>query len=471
MTEFLTTATERQLASGKRRRTELPRKALADLAPRPEGFDPIALLEAQSSDRIEYLVPLRYGRMASSEFAFLRGAAGIMAYDLALNPRTDIDAQLCGDAHVSNFGVFYSPERRLVFDVNDFDETLPGPFEWDVKRLIASAAVGFAGIGFEERELRTILTTGGAVYRQTLKELASRGTLEVWYSLLDVESYVKAFPTAFHDENHRPIGGVIDKAKRSDSRSAFKKMIVFEGGTMGFRNDPPLLVPLEELPEAQNRKEEARAILEPVFSSYGESLPDDRRHLFNEYELVDVARKVVGVGSVGTRCFVALLLGRGFDDPLILQIKEATNSVLEDHLGPSRYETSGARVVEGQRLMQTTPDIFLGSTRVHYSESEYHDFYVRQFHDGKASVELSQLTTGEMATRYLSACAWTLARAHARSGDREAIASYLGGSDAFDSAIADWGLAYGERNRSDYQAFVAAIESGRIQVAEDKRES
>jgi len=469
MTEFLTTATEREIATGKQRRAELPRKALADLAPRPEGFDPIALLEAQSKDRIQYLVPLRYGRMASSEFAFLRGAAAIMAYDLALNPRTDIDVQLCGDAHVSNFGLFYSPERRLVFDVNDFDETLPGPFEWDMKRLIASAAVGLADAGFSEKELRTILKTGGSVYRQVIKDMAGKGTLDVWYSFLDVENYVQAFRSTFKDENQLPIDGVIDKAKRSDSRTAFKKMIVFEGGKMGFRNDPPLLVPLDELPEAQQLREQANDILGPVFAGYADSLPNDRRHLFNEYELVDVARKVVGVGSVGTRCFVALLLGRGFDDPLILQVKEATASVLEAHLGPSKYETSGQRVVEGQRLMQTTPDIFLGSTRAQYTEDEHHDFYFRQFHDGKASVEISELTTVEMATRYLSACAWTLARAHARSGNREAIASYVGGSDAFDTAIADWGLAYRERNRVDYEAFKAAIESGRIQVMEDAK--
>jgi uncharacterized protein (DUF2252 family) len=462
MTDVFTASTEQGARSGRARRVALPRKALNVLADRPQGFDPLSLLEAQSEARVPDLVPLRYSRMAASEFAFLRGAAAIMAYDLALAPSTGIDVQLCGDAHLANFGVFFSPERRLVFDVNDFDETLPGPFEWDLKRLVASAAVSLGEMNFTERDTMRVLLSALSVYRTGMKGLAQQGNLEVWYSHLDVESLLDPLREIFQDEHRSPVDDIVARARRSDAKQAFKKLIVMEGGRMRFRSEAPLLVPLEELIEQELVRTQVPDILHDTFEGYASSLPDDRAHLLRSFETVDVARKVVGVGSVGTRCFVILYMGRSYADPFILQVKEAMPSVLESHLGPSRYPTAGQRVVEGQRMVQTTPDIFLGHHRTAYSDTEFHDFYFRQFHDGKASVNLNVVSDVERASAYLGVCAWTLARGHARSGDRSEIASYLGGSDVFDRALGEWGMAYKDRNKQDYDAFTAAIKAKRI---------
>jgi uncharacterized protein (DUF2252 family) len=471
VTDIMTSSFDKGIGIGKARRVTLPRKALNALGGRPDGFDPLSLLEAQAKDRVPDLVPLRYTRMAASEFAFLRGAAAIMAYDLALCPNTGLEAQICGDAHVANFGVFYSPERRLVFDVNDFDETLPGPFEWDLKRLAASAAVALDGMGFSEKDSLGVLTGGLSHYRSEMKAAAQLGNLDVWYEHLDIERSLGSLRKVFRDEQRSPVDVIVARARRSDSKQAFKKLIVMEGGRMQFRNDPPLLVPLTQLDEHEVIVAQEPDVLERGFSDYAESLPDDLAHLLGSFEMVDIARKVVGVGSVGTRCFVGLFIGRSYGDPLILQAKEALPSVLESHLGPSRYPTSGQRVVEGQRLMQTTPDIFLGFNRVKFSESETHDFYFRQFHDGKASVDFSAIHDVQQATAYLGICAWTLARAHARSGDRVAISSYIGGSDAFDRAIAEWGMSYKERNHRDFVQFTDAIASGRLQAMAEQETS
>ena len=467
MSEIFVNQPARPLVSGKERRVNLPRKAFNVLGDRPSGFDPVVLLEAQGVNRVPELLPLRYSRMADNEFAFLRGAAAIMAFDLALAPNTGLDAQICGDAHLSNFGVFYSPERTLVFDVNDFDETLPGPFEWDLKRLVASAAVAFSSMGFSEKDVMSILTKAMAVYRTAMKEFAQQGTLEVWYARFDVGSNFGSLKGAFRDEQRAKVDDVVSQARKRTSKSAFKKLIVEIDGELKFRSDPPLLVPIQEL-QTEN-PEISERIVRDAFNGFHDSLPADRLQLMDSFMARDIARKVVGVGSVGTRCFVVLYTGSTKNDPLILQVKEAMPSVLEAHLGPSVYPTAGQRVVEGQRMMQTTPDIFLGHTRLEYSESEFHDFYFRQFRDGKASADLAVLDSPQLATSYTAACAWTLARAHARSGNRMEIAAYLGGGSAADVALAEWGTAYQERNRADYATFTAAIASGRLSVMEDPK--
>ena len=463
--EPLTAVTLAGDAHGKYRRKALPRDTLQHLGTRPNGFDPLKLLEAQELARVQSLIPLRAQRMAESEFAFLRGAAAIMAYDLAMAPSTGIDAQLCGDAHISNFGIFNSPERRLVFDVNDFDETLPGPFEWDVKRMVASGVVALSHLNFSDKQIEKSMVNAVRSYRLGMQELARKGTLEGWYAHFDIEGSLQVLRETFRDEKRLPIDDIISRARKSDSKKALKKLTEVVDGSFRFRSDPPLLVPVAELLGSMGVPEALPLVLAQALANYGKSLPDDRAHLLNNFQMVDIARKVVGVGSVGTRCFVMLLMGRDIDDPLILQVKEAMPSVLEAHLGPSHYETASQRVVEGQRLMQTTPDIFLGHIRANFSDTEYHDFYFRQFHDGKASVNLEMIDDIKRASTYMNICAWTLARAHARSGDRAAIASYLGTNDSFDRAIATWAMAYREQNSADYASYQAAIASGRITVA------
>jgi uncharacterized protein (DUF2252 family) len=447
---------------GKQRRESLPRKHLATLGDRHPGFDPVRALEAQAVPRVADLVPLRYDRMAASPFAFLRGAAAVMAYDLAMAPTTGIDAQLCGDAHLANFGVFASPERRLIFDVNDFDETLPGPFEWDVKRLAASAAVAMADLGFDEGTIAKVLRRCVGAYRVSMGDLAAQGTLDVWYQRLDIESSIDQLRAMFKDDKGHPVDNIVARARRKDSAQAFSKMVGMIDGRLRFIPDPPVVVPLEDLAEVGTDGRTRTEVLDTAMDEYARSLSADRRHLLDTYERVDIARKVVGVGSVGTRCFVILLLGRDFQDPLILQVKEALPSVLESHLGPTHAATAGQRVIEGQRMMQAVTDIFLGEFRASYSATETHDFYVRQFHDAKASVDFTTVTSPANAAAYLQICAYTLARAHARSGNRAAIAAYLGGSDAFDKAITSWAMAYKERNDADYAAFMAARASGRL---------
>ena len=447
---------------GKARREALPRKSLGTLGDRHPDFDPVRALEDQAGPRVPELVPLRYDRMAVSPFAFLRGAAAVMAYDLAMTPSTGIDVQLCGDAHLSNFGVFASPERRLIFDVNDFDETLPGPFEWDVKRLAASAAVALSGLGFEEPVVAKVLRRCAGAYRETIRELAGLGTLDVWYRRLDIETSITDLKAMFKDDKGQRVDDIVARARRKDSRQAFTKMVGMIDGSFRFIPDPPIVVPVDDLALVTELGRTRDDVLNEAMDQYAQSLSVDRQYLLGTYERVDLARKVVGVGSVGTRCFVMLLIGRGFDDPLILQIKEALPSVLESHLGPTHARTAGQRVIEGQRMMQAATDIFLGEFRLNYSSDESHDFYVRQFHDAKASVDFTTVDSADNAASYLELCAYTLARAHARSGNRAALNAYIGASDAFDKAITNWALAYKDRNDADYAAFMAARESGRL---------
>lgn len=446
---------------GKTRRKELPRKALGVLGDRHADFDAVQCLVDQGVPRVQDLLPLRYERMAASKFAFLRGAAAPMAYDLAMTPNSQINVQLCGDAHIANFGIYASPDRRLVFDVNDFDETLPGPFEWDVKRMCASAAVAMFDAGFDDAAVEQAVQATAEYYRTTMLQLASLNHLQVWYMRLDVEALTSVLKVGFKDEQGSQIDTLIAKAKKSNSKKAYAKLTTFEGGRLCFKADPPLVVPVEELLRS-GELGSVPDVIARALAGYSESLAPDRAHVISTFDPVDMARKVVGVGSVGTRCFLMLLLGRSLEDPLILQIKEAMPSVLEAHLGASEYETAGQRVVEGQRLMQTASDMFLGHYRATFTETETHDFYFRQFHDMKASADLTTIGDAEVATAYFKTCAWTLARAHARSGNRAAIAAYLGDTAAFDKAMTKWAVAYSERNDADYKEFTKAIASGKL---------
>ncbi len=443
---------------GKQARRRLPRDQHAECAAGPDGA--VDVLRADDPYREAELLPIRYGRMLTSPFAFYRGAAAVMAADLAAAPHSGLEVQLCGDAHLSNFGVFRSPERRLVFDVNDFDETLPGPFEWDVKRLAASVALAGRQNGHSHRErLRTLVSVVGA-YRAAMRGFARQGNLEVWYAGVDVDRMMKDLaPLATSAERKRSEAN-LKKARRNDSTRALRKLTVNEDGRTRFLSQPPLLVPLSELLPEVDARVVHRALTE-VLAAYRESLPSDRGHLVSRYELVEVARKVVGVGSVGTRAYVLLLAGRDHSDPLVLQAKEARASVLEAHLGASSYGNSGERVVAGQRLMQATSDIFLGWQRTREGDGAVRDYYVRQLRDGKASAEVEEMGP-RILTVYGEVCAWTLARAHARSGDRIAISAYLGKGDAFDHALAEYAETYADRAEAQHAALQQAVDSGEV---------
>jgi uncharacterized protein (DUF2252 family) len=461
-TAHLTTA--ERTAAGRAARKEVPRSrhgALELPAGRP---DPVALLERQAESRVPELVPIRYGRMLVSPFAFYRGAAAIMASDLAAGPRTSLQAQLCGDAHLSNFGVFGSPERRLVFDINDFDETLPGPWEWDVKRLAVSLEVAGRDNGFRASDRREVVRRGVWEYRTAMRMFAGMRNLEVWYASLDVDSRLSELRSVATRKQLRRTEQTLDKARTRDSMSAFSKLTHMVDGEPRIIPDPPLIEPIEDLAHGVEA-ERLTATLHAVLRAYRGTLESDRRHLLEDYRLVQVARKVVGVGSVGTRAWIALLLGRDEVDPLFLQIKEAQPSVLEEHVGKSAFRNCGERVVAGQRLMQATSDIFLGWTRNQGGfDGVRREFYGRQLKDWKGSAAIEKMVPKGMMI-YAGLCGWTLARAHARSGDRVAIAAYLGGGDVFDRAICDFADAYADLNERDYKALAAAVDSGRI-VAE-----
>ncbi len=454
-------------ARGKRARRLAPRSSHAAFAPGADRADPIALLEQQAATRVPELVPIRYGRMLVSPFAFFRGAALVMASDLAPTPRSGLQAQCCGDAHLSNFGVFASPERTLVFDVNDFDETLPGPWEWDVKRLAASLAIAARENGFARSEQEAIVFDAGAQYRAGMRELAQMSNLDVWYARLDIESTLERYATQLKPRALRRTERNLAKARTRDNVSAFSKLAREVDGEVRIVAEPPLIVPISELAQDEAR-DELFDWLRGLLTVYGETLEHDRRVLLEQFELTDFAQKVVGVGSVGTRAWIALLLGGDGHEPLFLQVKEAQASVLERFLAPSAFANAGHRVVAGQRLMQASSDIFLGWLRVEGSDGEpARDFYCRQLRDWKGSAEIERMRPDGMAA-YGRLCAWTLARAHARSGDRIAIAAYLGRGEAFERAIVGFAQAYAEQNERDYEALVAAVDSGRI-VAETGR--
>jgi uncharacterized protein (DUF2252 family) len=446
-------------AAGKAARADRPRSSHAELS--PASRDPLAILGAQDESRVPELVPIRYGRMLASPFAFFRGGATVMAADLAQTPTSDLAVQLCGDAHLSNFGIFAAPDRRLVFDCNDFDETCPGPFEWDVKRLVASVAIAGRQNGSGKRERRRASLATVAGYRRAMREYAAMRNLEVWYSRIDVEPALEALRSQLDGRRVRRLERNLAKAQAKDSIRALGKLTYEDGDRLRIVSEPPLITPLEQLTGAEDAERQLRQVVE----TYRESLIPDRRHLAASYSYIHAARKVVGVGSVGTRAWIVLLLGRDSQDPLFLQAKEAGRSVLEPYLGASAYDHHGRRVVEGQRLMQAASDTFLGWVTVTGVDGEERCFYVRQMWDGKGSADVEGLSATELAT-YGALCGRALARAHARSGDRIAIASYLGGGDVFDKALAEFAEAYADRNQGDFEQVRAAADEGRIAVEE-----
>jgi uncharacterized protein (DUF2252 family) len=450
-------------ASGKAARSETPRSAHAAWEPPEDRADPVAILERQALARVPELVPIRYGRMAVSPFAFFRGAAAVMSADLAGTPVSGLRVQACGDAHLSNFGAFAAPDRRLVFDLNDFDESLPGPWEWDLKRLTASFAIAGRERGFKRREREVAVLSATRSYREAMRAFASMRNLEVWYARLDVEEAMGEI----EGEDPKAVKQVrkgVAKARTKDSLRALEKLTHVVDGELRIVSEPPLIVPAEELLP----KDETRALRETflhILDAYRDSLPADRQHLLDGYRFRHIARKVVGVGSVGTRAWVVLLTGGDDSDPLFLQAKEAEASVLEPYAGASRFRNHGRRVVEGQRLMQAASDIFLGWCPAVGLDGRKRDFYVRQLWDWKRSAEVERMTARGLEI-YGRMCGWTLARAHARSGDRIAIASYLGGGDAFDKAIAGFSESYADQSERDHAALVEAIEAGRVQAEE-----
>ena len=459
------TASERA-ARGRSARAECPRSSHAgfELA---DNRDPVAILEAQAPSRVPDLVPLRYGRMLVSPFTFYRGAAAVMAHDLSSTPRAGLQAQLCGDAHLSNVGGFASPERTLVFDLNDFDETLPGPFEWDVKRLAASFEIAGRDRDFTKPEREAAVLNAVRSYRMWMRELAAARNLDVWYAHLDVEMIQRNLEAQQAKEQAATVAKAAVKAQTKDSLKAFAKLTELVDGEPRIVSDPPLIVPGAELAEQAGIPVELlEGELHQLFREYRRTLQHDRRHLLEEFRFVDLARKVVGVGSVGTRCWILLLLGRDGSDPLFLQIKEAQPSVLEPYLGKSQYKNHGQRVVVGQRLMQATSDIFLGWVHAKKTlDGTERDFYVRQLWDWKTSVELDTIMPKGLEL-YGQVCGFLLARAHARSGDRIAIASYLGKGDTFDRALAEFAVAYADQNERDHAALRKAADEGRIEVQE-----
>jgi len=449
-------------AAGKDARRKAPRPSHGVWEPAADRADSVALLEAQAATRVPELVPIRYGRMSASPFAFFRGAAAIMASDLAPTPTSGIRVQCCGDAHLSNFGGFASPDRTLVFDLNDFDETLPGPWEWDVKRLVASVAVATREAGLPRRQRRGIARNAGRGYREAMRALAGRPTLDVWYARIDEQELAHQVQALSGKEALARFERGTAKAKHKDSTRAFAKLTQRVNGQPQIAADPPLIVPLRDLLSPEQAAE-YEAGMARLVAAYRATLPADRRVLLDRFRFVDMAHKVVGVGSVGTRAWILLMLGRDDEDPLFLQCKEAQASVLAPYAGASRFANQGRRVVEGQRLMQAASDIFLGWIRTTGLDGRERDFYVRQLWDWKVSADVAAMEPETLAL-YGQLCGATLARAHARCGDAIAIAAYLGSSDAADRALADFAEAYADQNERDHAALLTAIEAGRVEA-------
>ena len=454
-------------ARGKAARAEVPRDSHATFDPPSDRPDPIALLEEQGKSRVPELVPVRYGRMMMSPFTFFRGAALPMASDLATTPVSGLAVQACGDAHLSNFGIFGSAERRLMFDVNDFDETLPGPWEWDVKRLAASLEVAARGSEFAGKQRREIVTAAVARYRQAMRSFAGMTNLEVWYAHMDMDQMRAQFDAQLQARQRKVVDKGLAKARTRDSMEELAKLTRVVDGQPRIIADPPLLVPIDDLIPEQTDRTAVEEQFGGLISKYRRTLETDRRFLLEQFRFADLARKVVGVGSVGTRCWIVLMLGRDDADPLFLQVKEAEASVLSRFVGASKYANQGQRVVAGQRLMQASSDIFLGWQRIEAGlDGQQRDFYVRQLRDWKYSVDIETMVPRGLRM-YGELCGWTLARAHARSGDRIAIAAYLGGSDVFDRAIAQFAAAYADQNERDHKSLVDAVASGRIAAEPD----
>jgi uncharacterized protein (DUF2252 family) len=459
---------EQRVARGRAARAVAPRSAHGAWQPASGRADPVGLLEAQDRDRVPELVPVRHARMAVSPFTFFRGAAAVMAGDLSGTPVSGVTVQLCGDAHMSNFGLFGSPERRMLFDVNDFDETFPGPWEWDLKRLAASFEVGGRDRGFPARDRRAIVMECARAYRRRMRRTAGLGTLAAWYDHVDVERLMARIRLEVErgrlsKKEARRAEGDVAKARTRDSVRVFARRVAAVDGALRIRAERPLIVPLEELVSAGTEWEDAERLIKGLLRSYRRTLSREH-HPLEEFRFVHAARKVVGVGSVGTRCYIVLLIGRDHRDPLFLQVKEAVPSVLEGYLEGPRYRNHGERVVVGQRLMQAATDVFLGWQRIRGLDGVARDYYVRQLHDWKGGADVDRLQV-RGAWLYARLCGATLARAHARWGDRIAIAAYLGKGDTFDRAVADFAAIYADQNERDYDAFVAAIRSGRLAAA------
>jgi uncharacterized protein (DUF2252 family) len=451
-----------RVALGKDARAVAPLESHAEFAPAGKR-DPVGLLLGQAGTRVPELVPVRHGRMLVSPFTFYRGAALPMAADLATTPASGLRVQLCGDAHLSNFGAFASPERNLVFDVNDFDETLPGPFEWDVKRLAASLAVAGRDNGFPGKARRKIVLAAGEGYRTAMRDFAQQPLLQVWYAHLDIEPALSQYRSQINAKRYKEAEKLLAKAHTSDSMKAVAKLTALVDGQRRIVSDPPLIVPIEEV-FADVQAEAIYQLLRTVLGKYRRTLQSDRRHLLGQFTMTQVARKVVGVGSVGTRAWVVLMDAGDGVEPLFLQAKEAQPSVLADYCGRSQYNNQGERVVAGQHLMQAQSDIFLGWTRVpNPVDGMDRDFYVRQLRDWKFSAPIEAMIPAGMEI-YARLCGWTLARAHARSGDRIALAAYLGGSAKFDQAVADFAETYADQNERDYAALKTAVKEGRAEA-------
>ena len=448
-------------ARGRAARAEVPRKAHAEWTPPADRTDPVELLERQARSRVLELVPVRYGRMLVSPFTFFRGTAGVMAADLGSLPQSGLRTQLCGDAHLLNFGAFAAPDRTLVFDINDFDETLPGPFEWDVKRLVASFAIAGRDRGFAPEQRTVISTAAAEAYREAMQRFASMADLDLWYARTPVDALIERFAVTATPKQMKRAERNVAKARAKDSLRAFGKLTETVDGRTRIRSDPPIVVATRDL-FAPDQRDRLEAAIHEMLRAYRRTLDHDRQRLMERYRYVDSARKVVGVGSVGTRAWIALLLDRA-EAPLFLQLKEAEASVLEPFAGASGFAAHGQRVVEGQRLMQSASDIMLGWLRSADADGHERDYYVRQLWDGKGSVRVELMDETALAA-YARACGASLARAHARAGDAVPIAAYLGRSATFDQALATFAEAYADQNERDYATVRAAADAGEIAV-------
>ena len=450
-----------RVARGRAARDTAPLTAHAD--PGLDGDrDPVGLLRGQAETRVPELVPVRHARMAVSPFTYFRGAALPMAADLARTPSSGLTVQLCGDAHLSNFGAFASPERRLVFDVNDFDETLPGPFEWDVKRLAASLAVAARDNGYKRKRRRAIVRAAAEAYRTAIRSFADQGRLAIWYARLDMEETLPRFRDQLRPKGYGRTAAALANAHTRDSTSALTKLTTVVDGRRVIVSEPPTVVPIEDV-FSEIETGTIYRLIGTVVDKYRRTLQTDRRHLLGQFSVVQVARKVVGVGSVGTRAWIVLMESDA-GEPLFLQAKEAQKSVLAPYAGASRYRNQGERVVAGQHLMQAQSDIFLGWTRVDAPDGQTRDFYVRLLRDWKLSAPIERMRPEGMEL-YARLCGWTLARAHARSGDPVAIGAYLGGSDRFDQAMHAYAESYADQNERDYATFRTAVADELTSVA------
>ncbi len=455
MTDLATPA-ERK-AKGKEIRNTVPRSSHAVWSPPAERADPVMLITDQDKDRLQFLVPIRHYRMAESAFTFYRGTAKVMAADLAGTPATGLTSQLCGDAHLSNFGSFGTPTRQQVFDTNDFDETLPGPWEWDLKRIVASFVLAGRDNEFDDGDTHDMTRNAVVGYQNAMAKYTKMTTLDAWYAHLTLQQINDALPKK---KDRKAQAKHAAKSRSKGSMKALKKLAEKVDGTLRIKSDPPLIIPLRDLPASDN-PDELGSEVERSFAEYKSTLDDNRKVLLDKYHVVDGALKVVGVGSVGTRCLIVLLEANDDSDPLFLQLKEATASVLEDHLPKSRYSHHGERVVRGQRLMQVSSDIFLGWS----VGAGGHAYYWRQLYDMKGSADIAKMSP-RLMKQYAQICGWTLAHSHARSGDPFQISGYIGSGTVFAESLTEFAYAYADQAQRDFEAFTAAIASGRIEAKE-----